>query len=79
MTSRRGSPTLRRRRLGTELRRLREAAGLTVDQVAERLECSASKISPIETGQSRISCSPRANALRPEESVTMIDRLAKEW
>lgn len=35
-----------------ELRRLREAAGLTIDQVAERLECSASKISRIETGQS---------------------------
>jgi transcriptional regulator with XRE-family HTH domain len=35
-----------------ELRRLREAAGVTIDQVAERLECSASKISRIETGQS---------------------------
>jgi transcriptional regulator with XRE-family HTH domain len=35
-----------------ELRRLREAAGITIDQVAERLECSASKISRIETGQS---------------------------
>src|SRR6266511_762055 len=52
MTSRRGSPTLRRRQLGMELRRLREAAGVTIDQVAERLECSASKISRIETGQS---------------------------
>jgi transcriptional regulator with XRE-family HTH domain len=52
MSSRRGSPTLRRRQLGMELRRLREAAGLTIDQVAERLECSASKISRIETGQS---------------------------
>jgi transcriptional regulator with XRE-family HTH domain len=35
-----------------ELRRLREAAGVTIDQVAEHLECSASKISRIETGQS---------------------------
>jgi transcriptional regulator with XRE-family HTH domain len=35
-----------------ELRRLRELTGLTIDQVAERLECSASKISRIETGQS---------------------------
>jgi len=52
MTSRRGSPTLRRRQLGMELRRLREAAGVTIEQVAERLECSASKISRIETGQS---------------------------
>jgi transcriptional regulator with XRE-family HTH domain len=37
--------------LGAELRRYREAAGLTIDQVAERLECSASKISRLETGQ----------------------------
>ncbi len=52
MTGRRGvNPTVRRRRLGAELRRYREAAGLTIDQVAERLECSASKISRLETGQ----------------------------
>jgi transcriptional regulator with XRE-family HTH domain len=54
VTSRRGSPTLRRRQLGMELRRLREVAGVTIDQVAERLECSASKISRIETGQSGV-------------------------
>jgi transcriptional regulator with XRE-family HTH domain len=35
-----------------ELRRLREAAGVTIDAVAERLECSSSKISRIETGHS---------------------------
>jgi hypothetical protein len=46
----RRSPTVRRRRLGLELRRRRELAGLTIDQVADRLECSASKISRIETG-----------------------------
>jgi transcriptional regulator with XRE-family HTH domain len=45
------SPTVRRRRLGAELRRYRELAGLTIDQVAERLDCSASKISRLETGQ----------------------------
>ncbi|HZN76493.1 MAG TPA: helix-turn-helix transcriptional regulator [Micromonosporaceae bacterium] len=49
MTERR-SPTIRRRRLGLELRRHREAAGVTIDYVAERLECSSSKISRIETG-----------------------------
>ncbi|MEU4156201.1 helix-turn-helix transcriptional regulator [Actinoplanes sp. NPDC026670] len=48
--NRRRSPTLRRRRLGVELRRLREAAGVTIDVVAERLGCSPSKISRIETG-----------------------------
>src|SRR6266545_4708697 len=44
------SPTVRRRRLASELRRLREAAQLTIDEVGEKLECSASKISRIETG-----------------------------
>lgn len=44
------SPTVRRRRLASELRRLREAAKLTIEEVGEKLECSASKISRIETG-----------------------------
>ncbi len=44
------SPTIRRRRLGVELRRHREAAGVTIDVVAERLGCSTSKVSRIETG-----------------------------
>jgi transcriptional regulator with XRE-family HTH domain len=47
----RSSPTVRRRRLGVELRRLREQAGVTIDGVADRLEFSASKVSRIETGQ----------------------------
>jgi transcriptional regulator with XRE-family HTH domain len=51
------SPTVRRRRLALELRRLREAARLTCEEVAEQLECSASKISRVETG--RVSVSPR--------------------
>ena len=51
------SPTVRRRRLALELRRLREAARLTCEEVAEHLECSTSKISRIETG--RVSVSPR--------------------
>ncbi len=51
------SPTVRRRRLALELRRLRETAKLTCEDVAEHLECSASKISRVETG--RVSVSPR--------------------
>ncbi|MFJ6672674.1 helix-turn-helix domain-containing protein [Actinosynnema sp. NPDC091369] len=51
------SPTLRKRRLVSELRRLREAADLTIEDVAGRLECSASKISRIETG--RVGVTPR--------------------
>jgi transcriptional regulator with XRE-family HTH domain len=48
---------LRRRRLGGELRRLRERADLTIQQVARRLECSESKISRIETGH--VGATPR--------------------
>lgn len=48
--SRPHSPTVRRRRLAAELRKLREQAGLTIDEVGEKLECSASKVSRIETG-----------------------------
>lgn len=56
MTERR-SPTIRRRRLGAELRRRREHAGITIETVAEQLECSASKVSRIETGHT--SATPR--------------------
>jgi transcriptional regulator with XRE-family HTH domain len=45
------SPTLRRRELGTLLRARRQELGLTVEQVAERLEFSPSKVSRLETGQ----------------------------
>jgi transcriptional regulator with XRE-family HTH domain len=48
---------VRRQRLAAELRRLRETAQLRCDEVATRLDCSASKISRIETG--RVSVSPR--------------------
>jgi transcriptional regulator with XRE-family HTH domain len=51
------SPKVRRRRLGIELRQLRDAAGLTIDQVAAQLECSDSKISRLENGQ--VSATPR--------------------
>jgi transcriptional regulator with XRE-family HTH domain len=40
-----------RQKLGVELRRLREAAGMTADGAAARLEISASTISRSETGQ----------------------------
>lgn len=55
--SRGHSPTVRRRRLASELRRFREAADLTIEEVSEKLECSASKISRIETSQ--VGVSPR--------------------
>jgi transcriptional regulator with XRE-family HTH domain len=51
MPSDRASQTIRRRRLAAELRRLREHAGLTGDEAAERLGWSGSKISRIETNR----------------------------
>jgi hypothetical protein len=57
IVTQRGSPTIRRRRLGAELRRRRESVGITIEVVADRLECSTSKISRIETGHT--SATPR--------------------
>lgn len=54
------SPTVRRRRLAAELRRLRERAELTGDQVAKRLKWSASKLSRIENAHT----APRAAEIR---------------
>jgi len=44
-------PTVRRRRLGTELRRLREAHSIKLEEVAEQLGVAASTLSRIETGK----------------------------
>lgn len=54
------SPVAPRRRLGAELRRLREAANKSVEDAAKVLECSASKISRLETGKGV----PRARDVR---------------
>jgi len=44
-------PTLRRRRLGTELKRCREAAGLTQENVSRHFEWHAAKVTRIETAR----------------------------
>ena len=44
------SPTVRRRELGALLRKLRTGKGLTVEQAADRLLFSMSKLSRMETG-----------------------------
>jgi transcriptional regulator with XRE-family HTH domain len=54
------SPTVRRRRLAAELRRLRERAELTGEHVAKRLKWSASKLSRIENAHT----APRAAEIR---------------
>ncbi|MBB4690677.1 helix-turn-helix domain-containing protein [Paractinoplanes abujensis] len=50
-------PTLSRRRLGAELKRCREAAGLTQEQVSQRFEWHAAKVTRIETA--RVTVTPR--------------------
>ncbi len=73
---------MRRRRLGAELRRLREAADLTIERVAGELECSDSKISRIETGQ--VGATPRdvrdmlALYDVPDEQREKLVKLARE-
>lgn len=48
------SPTVRRRRLGTSLRRLREARKLTLEDAAAHLECHKATISRLELGRSGV-------------------------
>jgi transcriptional regulator with XRE-family HTH domain len=47
------SPTLRQRELGKRLRQMRNQHGLTTEEVAAKLLCSATKISRLETGSRR--------------------------
>lgn len=46
------NPTVRRRRLGVELKALREIAGLTCEAVAAHLDCHPTKVGRIENGRS---------------------------
>ncbi|MEU4832279.1 helix-turn-helix transcriptional regulator [Streptosporangium sp. NPDC023615] len=52
-----GSPTVRRRRLASELRHLRERAQLTLEEVSRQLGWSTSKVSRIEN--SRVGVVPK--------------------
>lgn len=73
---------MKRRRLATELRRLREAAGLTLDEVAEQAEWSNAKVSRIENA--RVSVMPRdAKVLAriygaSQEATDLLAALARE-
>lgn len=53
----RSDPTVRRRRLAAELRDRRDRVGLTIEEVADRLEWSAAKVSRIENA--KVSVLPR--------------------
>jgi len=76
-------PTGRRRQLVAELRRLREAAGLTQDDVATRLDWHPTKVMRIETGRT----APHPNDVRvmlglygatDTEALTALVKLAKD-
>ncbi|WP_230203099.1 helix-turn-helix domain-containing protein [Parafrankia discariae] len=77
------SPTVRRRRLGAELRRLRETAGVTADQARIHLDCAASKISRIELGRSPTTARDVADLLElyqvtDSDTVTALTALARQ-
>ena len=57
-------PTVRRRKLGAELRRRRSQAGLTSEEAARRVGWHQSKVSRIETGRS---------GARPEDVAALLD------
>src|SRR6516225_6143984 len=59
-----GSPTVRRRRLAVELRRLRDATGKTADEVGKTLGWSKAKISRYELARS---------GLKPADVARLLD------
>ncbi|WP_329457549.1 helix-turn-helix domain-containing protein [Streptomyces sp. NBC_01497] len=76
-------PTMRSRRLGGELKRLRLAAGLKVQDAASKLMCGQPKISQIETGRRGIrpldlSILMELYGVEDETLIANIKRLAKE-
>jgi transcriptional regulator with XRE-family HTH domain len=75
-------PTLRRRRLGAELKRCREAAGMTQENVSRHFEWHAAKVTRIETA--RVAVTPRdvkdlltLYAVRDEEYRDALIELAR--
>jgi transcriptional regulator with XRE-family HTH domain len=63
------SPSLRRRRLAAELRKLREQSGMSVTEVAKRLDWQASRISRVENRQSGITAPDLRKLLNMYEVV----------
>jgi transcriptional regulator with XRE-family HTH domain len=77
-----GSPSVRRRRLAAELRRLREEADLTGEDVAESLGWSASKLSRIELARTGIKAADLSDLLTrygvPEDHRAELLRLVQK-
>ncbi|ASU82735.1 XRE family transcriptional regulator [Nocardiopsis gilva YIM 90087] len=81
------SPTIKRRQLSNELRRLRNTAGMTVEQAAERLEWSRARLGHIETGRRKKPLITDIKALldlydvtneREREAIFTLTRQARE-
>ena len=75
------SPTVRQRRLRVELRRARDEAGLTQEQVADGLDWSLSKVIRIESGSVGVSTTDLKALLTlygvPDERITELVELAR--
>lgn len=67
--------TVMRRQLGDELKRLRVAAGLKPEQVAERLDCARSKVSHIENGRYSVKRPDLESMLRLYGAEDRLDEL----
>ena len=77
------SPTIRRRRLGFELRRLREEHGLTLDDAAKRSGVPRATIGKIETAEARRTRSRDVDALADlygidQEARAALHQLSRE-
>ncbi|GAA1870871.1 helix-turn-helix transcriptional regulator [Pseudonocardia ailaonensis] len=66
-----------RRRLGNELKQLRDDAGLTLDQAADALECSSSKVSRLETGKGLPKQRDIRDLVRLYKAEASLDRLLR--
>ena len=69
------NPTVRQRELGKRLRDLRNQHGLTVEDVAEKLLCSPTKISRLETGARR----PSLRDVRDLSGLYGLDEADAAW
>jgi len=72
MAARRG-PTFRRRELGKELRRLREKAGLTIQEASAGFGFSDTKLSRVETGHNTLPRTEDLEKLLDRYSIDDID------
>lgn len=72
------TPTLRQRRLGAELRKLRERAGLSATAAAARLGVNQGRVSMIETGRSAVSADRVRGLARAYDcgNTPLVDALA---